>query len=101
MPKRTFKEVNSVAEKLFEVMLPEELVASFGWREAEVPLRIREALVMELLRLDRLTEVQAAAILGLNRWRLVDLMGQHRVPAIRMTPKELKQEVIGSDRQSR
>jgi hypothetical protein len=100
MPKGTFKEVNSVAEKLFEVMLPEELVANFGWREAEVPARIREALVMELLRLDRLSEAQAAAILGLNRWQLVDLMGQHRVPAIRMNPKELKQEVAGANRQN-
>lgn len=100
MPKGTLREVNSVAEKLFRVVLPEELVAGFGWREAEVPERIREALVMDLLRLDRLSEAQAAAILDLTRWQLVDFMGQHRVPAIRMTPQELKREVARVDGQS-
>ena len=100
MSKALLKEVDYMAEKLFEVVLPEELVTGFGWREAEVPERIREALVMELLRLDRLSEAQAATILGLSRWQLVDLMGQHRVPAIRMNPKELKGEVAGANRQS-
>lgn len=78
-------------EKHFEVDLPEEVLAGFGWQDAEVPQRVREALVMELIRLDRLSEAQAAAYLGLNRWDLLETMGRYKVPAIRMSPEELKQ----------
>ncbi len=42
-------EVGFVAEKDFHVTLPQEVVGGFGWRESEVPSRVREALVMELL----------------------------------------------------
>lgn len=82
-----------MVEKRFEVDLPEEIVAGFGWSEGEVPHKIREALVMELLRLDRLSEAETAEFLRLNRWELLDLMGRYRVPAIRMSPEELKQEL--------
>jgi hypothetical protein len=53
-----------VAEKDFYVSLPQEVVGGFGWNEAEVPSRVRETLVMDLLRLDGLSEAQAAAISG-------------------------------------
>jgi len=82
-----------VAEKHFEVELPEEVLAGFGWQESEVPGRVREALVMELIRLDQISEAQAAEFLGLNRWDLLEVMGRYRIPAIRMSPEELKQEL--------
>ena len=44
-----------MAEKDFHVSLPQEVVGGFGWNESEVPSRVREALVMELLRLDKLS----------------------------------------------
>jgi hypothetical protein len=31
-------------------MLPEEIVAGFGWAEDEVPVRVREVLIIEWLR---------------------------------------------------
>lgn len=80
-------------EKHFEVDLPEEVLVGFGWREGEVPNGVREALVMELVRLDRLSEAQAAEVLELNRWDLLETMGRYQVPAIRMSPEELKQEL--------
>src|SRR5260221_10481745 len=39
------EEAKSVHQKYFEVELPEEVLARFGWQETEVPRRIREALV--------------------------------------------------------
>jgi hypothetical protein len=51
-----------MVDKHFEVELPEEVLAGFGWYETEVPHKIREALVMDLLRLDQLSEAQAAAL---------------------------------------
>lgn len=82
-----------MADKDFHVSLPEEVVGGFGWNDSEVPRRVREALVMELLRLDRLSEAEAAAVLGLARWELLDLMGRHEVPAVRMSSEELDREL--------
>lgn len=82
-----------MAEKDFCVSLPPEVVGGFGWNESEVPSRVREALVMELLRLDRLSEAQALAILKLARWELLELMGRYDVPAVRMSADELDREL--------
>jgi hypothetical protein len=79
--------------KRFEVDLPEEILAAFGWQEAEVPCKVLEALIMELLRRDQLSEAQAAELLQLDRWELLELMGHYRIPAIRMHPEELIQEL--------
>ena len=88
-----FTKENKVADKRFEVELPEEVLAAFGWQDAEVPQKLREAVVMESLRLDRISEAQAAAFLTLDRWELLDTMGRYQVPAIRMTPADLKREL--------
>lgn len=48
---------------------------------------------MQLLRLDRVSEAQAAQLLGLDRWELLESMARQRVPAIRLSPEELKGEV--------
>jgi hypothetical protein len=86
-----------MAEKRFEIVLSDAVLAGFGWQEEgqeQLPYRVLEALVMELLRLDRLSEGEAAHILGLeNRWDLFDTMGRYEVPVIRLTPEELKEEL--------
>jgi Uncharacterised protein family (UPF0175) len=87
------REVSIMAEKDFQVSLPAEVVGAFGWNDSEVPQRVREALVMDLLRLDRLSEAQAAAILGLARWELLELMGRYDVPAVRVSVEELDREL--------
>jgi hypothetical protein len=88
-----FSKGEHMADKHFEVELPEEVLAGFGWHETEVPHKIREALVMELLRLDQLSEAQAAALLHLDRWDLLETMGRYRVPAVRLSQDELKREL--------
>jgi hypothetical protein len=85
--------VISVADKDFSVSLPQEVVGAFGWKDSEVPGRVREALVMELLRLDRLSEAQAASILGLPRRELLLLMDRYGVPAVRMSIEDLDREL--------
>jgi len=86
-------------DKRFEVTLSEELLAEFGWPESEVSDRVREALVMELVRLGRLSEAQAAKILSLSRWELLEAMGRYQVPAVRLSPEELRQELAKEIRQ--
>jgi hypothetical protein len=92
-PQKKQEEVKAMTGKHFEVELPEEVLAGFGWQEAEVPYRVQEALVMELVRLDRLSEAQATEFLGLNRWELLETMSRYRVPVVRMSPEELKREL--------
>jgi hypothetical protein len=82
-----------VADKDFQVSLPAEVVGGFGWDESEVPRRVREALVMDLLRLDRLSEADAAGMLQLARWELLELMGRYEVPVVRMSVDELDLEL--------
>jgi len=82
-----------MAEKEFRVTLPQEVIGGFGWKDAEVPHRVREALIMDLLRVDRLSEAQAAKILGLARWELLELMGRYDVPAVRMSVEDFDREL--------
>ena len=82
-----------MAEKRYSVTLPDYILPSFGWDEAEAPYRIKEALVMELLRLDRISESEAAQSLELDRWGLLDAMARHQISAIRLSPEELKAEI--------
>lgn len=82
-----------MAEKHVDVALPEEVLTSFGWQDTEVPYRVLELAVMELLRSAQLSEAQAAALLHLDRWDLLERMGRYRVPAMRMSQEELQQEL--------
>src|SRR5207302_11094794 len=83
----------AMADKHFDVVLPEEVVAGFGWIEGEVSARVREALVMELLRQHVISQGKAAELPQLNRWDLYEVMGRYKVPAIDLTPKDLQQEL--------
>jgi Uncharacterised protein family (UPF0175) len=89
----TINEESPMAGKRFEVELPEEVLAGFGWEDGEVPDRMREAAVMELLRRDRISEAEAAAFLDLDRRELLEVMGLYQVPAIRMSHEELQREL--------
>jgi hypothetical protein len=89
-----------VADKHFQVSLPQEVVGGFGWDETEVPRRIREALVMDLLRRDRISEAQAADVLALARWELLEMMGRYEVSAVRMSSAELDNELATEVRRS-
>ena len=54
---------------------------------------MREAIVMELLRRDRISEAEAAAFLDFDRRALLDVMGLYQVSAIRMSREELQREL--------
>ena len=93
--------MTAVADKDFQVSLPQEVIGGFGWEDSDVPRRVREALVMDLLRLDRLSEAQAANILGLARWELLELMGRYDVPAVRMSTEDLDRELATEVKRNR
>ena len=89
----TFSKGQAIADKHFDIVLPEEVMAGFGWTAGEVSARVRKALVMELLRQHVISQGKAAELLQLNRWDLHEVMGRYKVPAIDLTPEELQQEL--------
>jgi predicted HTH domain antitoxin len=74
-----------------DVELPDELFAQL--RKEEIETKVKEALVMELLREHRLSQGKAAEILGIGHHELFDLMTNHRVPVIDLDPDELRSEL--------
>jgi len=88
-----FPKGQMIADKHFDIVLPDEVVAGFGWAEGEVAARGREALVMELLRQHVISQGKATELLQLNQWDLYEVMGRYKVPAIDLTPEELQQEL--------
>ena len=74
-----------------DVELPDELFAEL--RQEEIETKVKEALVMELLREHRLSQGKAAEILGIGRHELFDLMTNHRVPVIDLNTPELRKEL--------
>jgi predicted HTH domain antitoxin len=74
-----------------DLKLPDEVFAQLEGREIEK--RVREALVMDLLREHRFSQGKAAELLGLSRHELFDLMAKHHVPLIDLSTDELKTEL--------
>ncbi len=74
------------------VELPEELVALIGPTDLTAE-RIREALVLDLLRATAVSQGQAARMLGISRWNLLDLMARYRVPSGAQSAAEVRDEV--------
>ena len=74
-----------------DVELPDELFAQL--RKEEIETKVKEALVMELLREHRLSQGKAAEILCISRHELFDLMTNHRVPVIDLATDELRSEL--------
>jgi predicted HTH domain antitoxin len=74
-----------------DLELPDELFAQL--RNEEIEAKVKEALVMELLREHRLSQGKTSEILGLERHDLLDLMTKYRVPVIDLAAEELKGEL--------
>ena len=80
-------------EEHFEIMLPEEVIAGFGWAEDEVPSRVREVLVMALLRRRAVSQRKAAELLHLHLRELFEVMGRYKIATINLAPEELQHEL--------
>ena len=81
-----------MATRTMTVELPEELVALLGSPEAAAA-RAREALVLGLLREGRLSQGQAARLLGVTRWDILDLMAAQAIPSGPESGEEMEEEV--------
>ena len=74
-----------------ELDLPDEVISAL--REEDLAAKLKEALVMELVREHHLSQGKAAEILGLNRDELFPLMSHYEVPVVELTTDELRAEL--------
>lgn len=72
--------------------LPAEIVELLGSPEASVE-RMKQALVLELLRDGQISQGKAAQLLDLTRGSILDLMAQYQIPSGPATVEELRQEI--------
>jgi predicted HTH domain antitoxin len=73
-----------------EIEIPEEVLSCFGSSE-DAATKVKEAAVLELLRQKKISQGKAAQLLGMNRWEFYDLMAEHNIPMIDLSPEELKE----------
>jgi predicted HTH domain antitoxin len=72
--------------------LPDEIVRALGSVEAATA-KARESFVLDLLREAIVSQGQAADLLGINRWDLLELMAQRRIPSGPETAEEMAAEI--------
>ena len=89
-----------MARRTLTFELPEELVALLGSPEA-LAANAREALVLDLLREGRISQGQAARLLGVTRWVVLALMARSGVPSGRETAEEMRREIDEARRVAR
>lgn len=74
------------------VELPEEAARAINVHPDQLPRELREAAVLHWFKEGRLSQGQAAAVLGLLRGDFFDLLAAHQVSPVQMTAEELDDE---------
>jgi len=82
----------TVTAKSITLELPEELVDLLGPPNA-IAGRVRESLVLDLLRDAQITQGQAARLLNVTRYDILDLMARHAIPSGPQTAEEAQRDV--------
>lgn len=78
--------------RTFPMELPEVLVELLGSPQAMAE-KAKESLVLELLREERISQGQAARLLSVTRWEIIQLMGQYRIPSGPETAEDVCREL--------
>ena len=82
----------TVGAKTITLDLPEELLDLLGPSES-LSDRVRESLVLSLLRDASISQGKAAQLLGITRWTMMQLMVRHCIPSGPETAEEMRQEL--------
>ena len=80
------------------VELPEERAELLGSPE-EAAAKLKEAVVLDLLRKEYITQGKAARLLGMSLWDFLPFMAQHRIETGPKTPEEVDRELDDMRRQ--
>lgn len=78
--------------KMITLEIPEGLLAALDSEEG-LAERAWKALVLDLLRDAEITQGQAAKLLGVTRYDILDLMAAHCIPSGPRTAEEMREEI--------
>lgn len=81
-----------MATKTITLELPEDLIASLASADG-IAERAWKALVLDLLRDAEITQGQAAKLLGVTRYDILDLMAANYIPSGPLTAEEMQQDI--------
>ena len=65
--------------------------------EALFITKVKEEVVMRLLKERRISQGKASELLGVNRYDLFNLMARYDIPATDLSPEEMTQEFARAD----
>ena len=85
------------ANRTISIELPGDLVAALDSLDG-IEDRVWQALVLDLLRDAEITQGQAAKLLGVTRYDILDLMASHYIPSGPRTPEEVDREIEAARR---
>jgi len=74
------------------VELPEEAMQVLHLRPEQLPQQLREAAVLRWFEEGRVSQGQAAALLGISRGEFFDLLNARRVSPVQMSTADLEQD---------
>lgn len=83
--------------RLVTLELPEDLVNYLGAPDT-IADKVRESLVLTLLRDAQITQGQAARLLDVTRYDILDLMARHSIPSGPETAEEMRDEIENARR---
>src|SRR5215213_1172326 len=86
--------------KTITLELPEDLIVTLGTLD-DIAVRARKALILDLLRDAHITQGQAAELLGVTRYDILDLMALHHIPSGPETAEEMEQDIENARRFAR
>ena len=86
-----------MASTTVTIEMPEELATLLGPAES-LPDTVLETLVLDLLRDARITQGEAAILLGVTRYDILDLMSEHRIPMGPQTAEEMREDIEAARR---
>ena len=86
-----------MATKTITLELPEDVLELIGSPES-VAGNVRESLVLDLLREAKITQGEAALLLGVTRYDILEFMGRDSIPSGPLTAEEMREEIENARR---
>ena len=80
-----------------EIELPQDLVAVLNVPEADLSRRATEWVILELFQEGEISAGKAAEILGLSKFRFLDLLDSRKLPYLDAGPGELESDLAAAE----
>lgn len=81
-----------MAMQTVTIELPEEIVSLLGTADS-APETARKLIVFDLLRQGKIGQGQAARLLGVSRYELLDMMAERQIPSAPRTIQDARAEI--------